>query len=148
MLEWGWKQGTLMHSEEIGCEVSLPPCSSSEAGLLIVVCVAASWDPRQALLLQQCSSVWLWQVAIVVQAGILTVPVLYQTHLGSFLRCSFFLFSVGHCFGISALVRDQSLGNSKTYFLCKVFCGTLWIYYSAVCSNCSVYAWTIHYGFN
>lgn len=25
MLEWGWKQGALMHSEEIGCEVCLPP---------------------------------------------------------------------------------------------------------------------------
>lgn len=25
MLEWGWKRGALMHSEEIGCEVWLPP---------------------------------------------------------------------------------------------------------------------------
>lgn len=64
---------------------SSPRFSSSEAGLLIVVCVAASRDPRQALLWRWRSSAWLWQVTTVVQSGILTAPKLHQTNLDLFL---------------------------------------------------------------
>lgn len=63
MLKQRCNHYTLMHSEEIGCEVWLPPCSSSEVGLLIAVCLTVSWDPRQALLRQLYSSANHQQVA-------------------------------------------------------------------------------------
>lgn len=49
MLEWGWKRGTLMHSEEICYEVWLPPYALPPRLVYWLLCVLLlPWDPASS----------------------------------------------------------------------------------------------------
>lgn len=133
MLEWGWKRGALMHSEEIGCEVWLPPMLFLR-GWPIDCCVCCCFLRSPSSLVMAAAFLCLALAGN--YSGAVWDFNSSRASSDTFRLISLFFFSFfslflnGHCFRVSALqlpeITCQSAPNLFSFCFCWVsICGAL-----------------------